>query len=84
MWNKQKDGSNKELINWSKNHENWFFEKSIKLINLISFYTDWKNLEDTNYLYQEWEESITNGCINLIKKIIKEYLKKFMSINVTT
>lgn len=64
--------------------KSWFFEKSIKLINLIHFYTDWKNLEDTNYLYQEWEENITNESINLIKRIIKEYLKKLMSINVTT
>lgn len=75
------------IKNWLievKTMKSWFFEKSIKLINLISFYTDWKNLEDTNYLYQEWEESITNDSINLIKKIIKEYLKKLMSIKVTT
>lgn len=64
--------------------KSWFFAKSIKLINLIHFYTDWKNLEDTNYLYQEWEENITNDSINLIKRIINEYLKKLMSINVTT
>ena len=64
--------------------KSWFFAKSIKLINLIHFYTDWKNLEDTNYLYQEWEENITNDYINLIKRIINEYLKKLMSINVTT
>ena len=63
--------------------KSWFFAKSIKLINLIHFYTDWKNLEDTNYLYQEWEENITNDSINLIKRIINEYLKKLMSINVT-
>lgn len=64
--------------------KSWFFAKSIKLINLINFYTDWKNLEDTNYLYQEWEENITNDSMNLIKRIINEYLKKLMSINVTT